>query len=235
MENGRTDRRQNALPRLDSQSVIRGAGLISRSLPVMADPYPAPPRPGEGEPIVFMDITVGGEPLGRMKFHLFSTTHPRTAENFRQLCTGEFRTPQHANGQKPLGYKSAKIHRVIKGFMLQGGDILHTSTPSLLGTGSISIYNSRPFADEPPFLPHAKAGLLSMANNGPNTNGCQFFVTFAPARHLDGKHVVFGQVADEESMGVVRKIEAVRTAGDGGRGLGERPVLDVRIAECGEM
>jgi len=115
--------------------------------------------------------------------------------------------------------------------MLQSGDFLNTTTPSLLGTGNTSIYNSRPFADEPPFLPHSKAGLLSMANSGPDTNGCQFFITCGPAPHLDGKHVVFGQVVDNdggESMGVVRKVEAVRTRE-------EKPVMDVRVAECGEM
>lgn len=112
--------------------------------------------------------------------------------------------------------------------MLQTGDFQHTTTPSLLGTGSTSIYNSRPFADEPPFLPHSKAGLLSMANSGPNTNGSQFFITCAPAPHLDGKHVVFGQVVDEEGLGVVRKVENVRV-------VNEKPVLDVRIGECGEM
>lgn len=115
--------------------------------------------------------------------------------------------------------------------MLQSGDFLHTTTPSLLGTGTTSIYNSRPFPDEPPFLPHSKAGLVSMANSGPNTNGSQFFITCAAAPHLDGKHVVFGQVVDNdggESMSVVRKIENVRTNQ-------EKPALDVRVGECGEM
>lgn len=115
--------------------------------------------------------------------------------------------------------------------MLQSGDFLHTTTPSLLGTGSTSIYNSRPFADEPPFLPHTKAGLLSMANSGSNTNGSQFFITTAEARHLDGKHVVFGQVVEwdgGEGMQVVRKIENVRVSQD-------RPAMDVKIGECGEL
>lgn len=112
--------------------------------------------------------------------------------------------------------------------MLQSGDFLHTTTPNLLGTGTTSIYNSRPFPDEPPFLSHSRPGLLSMANSGPNTNGCQFFITCAPANHLDGKHVVFGQVTDKQGMDVVRMIENVRCNG-------ERPVLDVRVAECGEM
>lgn len=117
----------------------------------------------------------------------------------------------------------------IKGFIIQSGDFQHTTTPSLLGTGTTSIYNNAAFADEPPFTPHSRAGLLSMANSGPNTNGCQFFVTCGEARHLDGKHVVFGQVVGEESLNVVRKIENVRTREEG------RPTVDVRVGECGEM
>ncbi|KAJ9655567.1 Peptidyl-prolyl cis-trans isomerase-like 1 [Neophaeococcomyces mojaviensis] len=199
----------------------------------MGTPLPPVPMPGEGEPIVFLDVTLGGESLGRIKIHLFSRTLPKTAENFRQFCTGEYKSPQ--NG-KPLGYKGCKFHRVVKSFILQSGDFLHTSTPSLLGTGNTSIYNSRPFSDESFLYTHSKPGLLSMANSGPNTNGCQFFITCAPAPHLDGKHVVFGQVIDDgESMQTVRKIENVRTAGADGRGVGEKPVQDVRISQCGEM
>ncbi|KAI9879171.1 MAG: Peptidyl-prolyl cis-trans isomerase H [Watsoniomyces obsoletus] len=182
------------------------------------------PKPGEGEPIVFFDVTLGGEPLGRIKFHLFANTVPRTAENFRQFCTGESKGP---NGL-PQGYKGSKFHRVLKGFMLQGGDFLNSD-----GTGSTSIYHGTAFADESFQHKHTVPGLLSMANSGPNTNGCQFFVTCAQTPHLDGKHVVFGQVA--EGMDVVRKIENVRTGGAGGRGPGEKPVQDVRIAMCGEM
>lgn len=110
--------------------------------------------------------------------------------------------------------------------MIQAGDFLNTTTPSLLGTGSTSIYHNAPFADESFLYAHAKPGLLSMANSGPDTNGCQFFVTCAAARGLDGKHVVFGQVVD--GMETVRMIENVRVNG-------ERPVVDVRIAECGEL
>ena len=112
--------------------------------------------------------------------------------------------------------------------MLQGGDFLNSD-----GTGSTSIYHGSSFADESFQHKHTQPGLLSMANSGPNTNGCQFFITFGPAPHLDGKHVVFGQVA--EGMDVVRKIEHARTAGPGGRGQGERPVQDIRIVMCGEM
>ncbi|KAK5368758.1 Peptidyl-prolyl cis-trans isomerase-like 1 [Exophiala xenobiotica] len=189
-----------------------------------ANPIPVP-KTGEGEPIVFFDITLGGESLGRIKMHLFANTVPKTAENFRQFCTGE----HNVNG-RPQGYKGSKFHRVIKNFMIQGGDFLHSD-----GTGSTSIYHNSSFPDENFTHKHTRPGLLSMANSGPNTNGCQFFITCAPTPFLDNKHVVFGQVADEESMNVVRMIENTRTAGPGGRGQGERPVLDVRVSECGEM
>lgn len=112
--------------------------------------------------------------------------------------------------------------------MVQGGDFLNSD-----GTGSTSIYQNHAFADENFTFKHTQPGLLSMANSGPNTNGCQFFITCAPTPFLDGKHVVFGQVSD--GMDIVQKIENVRTGGPGGRGQGERPVLDVRIAQCGEM
>jgi peptidyl-prolyl isomerase H (cyclophilin H) len=190
-------------------------------------------------------LTSTGEPLGRIKFHLFSNTVPKTAENFRQFCTGE------SKGTKglPQGYKGSKFHRVvstylfdgphhcltsyllpgqIKNFMLQGGDFLNAD-----GTGSTSIYHGAAFADESFQHKHDRPGLLSMANSGPNTNGCQFFITTVPTPHLDNKHVVFGQVA--EGMDVVTKVEHVRTGGAGGRGSGDRPVQDVRIAMCGEM
>jgi peptidyl-prolyl isomerase H (cyclophilin H) len=192
----------------------------------MAGLLPVPAPGATNEPIAFFDITLGGEPLGRIKFHLFSDTVPLTAENFRQFCTGEYKG---LNGL-PQGYKGSKFHRVIKGFMIQGGDFLNAD-----GTGSTSIYHGSSFKDENFTHKHTVPGLLSMANSGPNTNGCQFFVTTGKAPHLDGKHVVFGQVADKESMDVVRKIENVRTGGPGGRGQGDRPVQDVRIAECGEM
>ncbi|KJY01048.1 peptidyl-prolyl cis-trans isomerase H like protein [Zymoseptoria brevis] len=168
-------------------------------------------------PICFFDIALGGEPLGRIKFELFADVTPRTAENFRQFCTGETK----GTTGRPQGYKGSKFHRVIKNFMLQGGDFLNGD-----GTGSISIYGTRSFADENFERKHTEAGLLSMANSGKDSNGSQFFITCAPTPHLNGKHVVFGKVV--EGMDVVRKIENVRLRG-------EKPVSDVTVAQCGEM
>ena len=126
-----------------------------------------------GNPVVFMDITIGGAPAGRIRMELFKSQVPRTAENFRQLCTGE-----HRRNGAPVGYKGARFHRVIRDFMVQGGDIVKGD-----GTGRTCIYAGDRFDDEPQGLKlrHAGAGLLSMANSGPNTNACQFFFTCAAA------------------------------------------------------
>ncbi|CAG8451948.1 8796_t:CDS:2 [Ambispora leptoticha] len=171
-------------------------------------------------PIVFFDISIGGQPAGRMKMELFADVVPKTAENFRQLCTGEYRK----NGT-PQGYKGATFHRVIKDFMVQGGDFVKGD-----GTGLFSIYGEK-FADENFTLKHTGPGLLSMANAGPNTNGCQashlfFFITCAKCDFLDGKHVVFGKLID--GLLTLRKIENVST------GPGNRPKLPVVITECGQ-
>ena len=169
-----------------------------------------------GNPIVFLDISVGHQSQGRIKMELFADKCPKTAENFRQFCTGE-----HRRFNEPVGYKGSTFHRVIKDFMIQGGDFVKGD-----GTGITSIYGER-FNDEDLSSKHDGPGLLSMANTGPNTNGCQFFITCAAAPWLDGKHVVFGRVI--EGLRVVHLIENVPVDGK------SRPKIEVKISECGEM
>ncbi|KAF6774639.1 hypothetical protein AHF37_06714 [Paragonimus kellicotti] len=136
---------------------------------------------------------------------------------FRQFCTGEYR-----KDGVPTGYKGSSFHRIIKDFMVQGGDFVNGD-----GTGSSSIYGGVQFADENFRMKHSSPGMLSMANSGRDTNGCQFFITCAPCEFLDGKHVVFGQIVD--GMLVLKKIENVPT------GANNRPKVPVLISQCGEM
>ncbi|XP_022660834.1 peptidyl-prolyl cis-trans isomerase H-like [Varroa jacobsoni] len=168
-------------------------------------------------PVVFFDITIGTTEVGRMVIELFADVVPKTAENFRQFCTGEYR-----RDGVPQGYKGCSFHRVIKDFMIQGGDFVNND-----GTGLMSIYGGLKFADEKFALKHDAAGLLSMANSGKDTNGCQFFITCAKCDFLDGKHVVFGRVLD--GLLVMRKIENVPT------GANNKPKIPVVISQCGQM
>ena len=168
-------------------------------------------------PRVFFDITIGDKAAGRIVFELFADVVPKTAENFRALCTGEKGMGKQG---KALHYKGSRFHRVIQQFMCQGGDFTRGN-----GTGGESIYGEK-FADENFKLKHTTPGLLSMANAGPGTNGSQFFITTIVTDWLDGKHVVFGKVT--EGMDVVKKMEAAGSR-DG------KTSADVVIADCGEL
>lgn len=167
---------------------------------------------------VFFDISIGGAPAGRLTFNLYNDT-PITAENFRALCTGEKGVGKFG---KPLHYKGCVFHRVISQFMAQGGDFTAGN-----GTGGESIYGAK-FADENFKKKHTTRGQLSMANAGKNTNGSQFFITFGAFPHLDGKHVVFGELANTESLNVLDAIEAQGS----GTGATKTKVI---ISDCGQL
>ncbi|WIA37558.1 hypothetical protein OEZ86_014465 [Tetradesmus obliquus] len=168
-------------------------------------------------PKVFFDVTADAAPVGRIVMELRADVVPKTAENFRCLCTGEKGVGKSG---KPLHFKGSSFHRVITDFMCQGGDFTAGN-----GTGGESIYGAK-FADENFQLKHTGPGILSMANAGANTNGSQFFLCTVPTSWLDGKHVVFGQVV--EGMDVVKKVESY------GSGSG-RTSKKIVIADCGQL
>ncbi|KAJ8604853.1 hypothetical protein CTAYLR_001085 [Chrysophaeum taylorii] len=163
----------------------------------------------------FFDVSIDGDRVGRIVFELFNDTVPNTVENFRCLCTGE----------KVLSYKNSRFHRIIKDFMIQGGDITRGD-----GTGGASIFGEK-FDDEGFFDGHDRPGLLSMANRGKNSNNSQFFITTAACPHLDGKHVVFGRVVG--GMDVVRRIENVKT--DTRKFENDSPTLECTVVACGQL
>ena len=168
-------------------------------------------------PRVYFDVTIGDDAAGRIVFELHADVVPKTAENFRALCTGE---KGAGRSGKPLHYKGSTFHRVIPDFMCQGGDFTAGN-----GTGGESIYGAK-FADENFDTKHTEPGLLSMANAGPGTNGSQFFITTARTPWLDGKHVVFGRVTD--GMDVVRAMEAQGSQSG-------RTRQRIAIADCGQL
>ncbi|KAL1918895.1 uncharacterized protein VTP21DRAFT_2276 [Calcarisporiella thermophila] len=163
---------------------------------------------------VYFDIEQGDEKLGRITIGLYGKTVPLTAENFRYFA---------ASDEEGWSYKGSIFHRVIKDFMIQGGDFV-----SYDGNGIASIYDNKEFKDENFKLKHYRPGLLSMANDGPNTNAAQYFITAVPLSRLDGKHVVFGTVL--EGLDVVHTIEHTAT-----NKTNDRPLVDVVIVESGEL
>ncbi|KAI3891212.1 hypothetical protein MKW98_007517, partial [Papaver atlanticum] len=169
-------------------------------------------------PYVFLDVSVDGDPAERMVFELFHDVVPKTAENFRALCTGEKGIGPTTG--KPLHYKGSFFHRIIKGLMAQAGDFSKRD-----GSGGESIYGEK-FEDESFKLTHDGSGFLSMANDGPHKNGSQFLITFKAAHHLDGKHVVFGKLV--QGRETLKKIEHI-----GGSEKG-KPECTVKIVNCGE-
>ena len=212
------------IERVGSQSgkTSRPVTIVDCGMMGGAEKVRAPPAPpaavaagGGTRPRVFFDITIGGRPAGKVVFELRGDKVPKTAENFRALCTGE---KGKGRSGKALHFKGSKFHRIIPGFMCQGGDFTRGN-----GTGGESIYGGE-FKDENFKLKHTKPGLLSMANAGPNTNGSQFFITTEATPFLDGKHAVFGSVV--EGMEVVRAMERQGTEDGDTR-------AEVKIADCG--
>jgi cyclophilin family peptidyl-prolyl cis-trans isomerase len=163
------------------------------------------------EDLVYMDIGINNKHIGRIIIKLFSDVVPKTCNNFRTLC----------NNNKKLSYKRSPFHRIIKDFMIQGGDFTNEN-----GKGGMSIYGSK-FEDENFDIPHDQPYLLSMANSGPNTNGSQFFITTSETPHLDGKHVVFGIVVEgHEIVDELNNTETDRS---------DRPTKNIRIMDCGKI
>lgn len=165
-------------------------------------------------PVVFMDVQVGDQLLGRLQFELFQHLLPRTTRNFYELCTGD-----HLVDERPVGYKHSSFSKVVKGTYVLGGD---------LGPEPRSIYGGY-FEDENFEVSHAAEGILTMVNDGPNTNSSRFAILFAAAPWMDGQNVAFGRLYGANSLSVLRTLAHTPT------GAGGTPLVRVRVAECGEM
>lgn len=210
-----------AIEEYEISGIARGASLIRdcdcverrRAHPIMHKKRSSSKsRAALKLPHVFFELSAQDRRLGKIVMELRSDVVPKTAENFRKLCTGEF--------SRAYTYKGCIFHRIIPKFMCQSGDFINNN-----GTGGVSIYGSK-FEDENFKLKHTRAGTLSMANNGPNTNNSQFFITFDKTPWLDGNHVVFGSVI--KGMEIIEKIESFGTK-DG------MPTMQVVISNCGEI
>ncbi len=192
--------------------------MMTATVTATADDYKPHHPINPKNPQVYFDMKIGDKEAGRVVFELFDDTCPKTAKNFLELCVGA----KNKAGDK-IGYKGSVFHRVIPNFMCQGGDFTAGD-----GTGGESIYGEQ-FDDET-FAgkagKHFGAGTLSMANAGKNTNGSQFFICTAPTPHLDGKHVVFGQVV--KGYDVIQKIEAIGSRSG-------KTSAKVTIARCGKV
>jgi len=197
-------------------------GIYNEKTVTISKPEPASlnalPKFKSSNPQVYFDLMIGNVKdddyeIERVVFELFADV-PKTCENFRSLCTGD-------SGVKNAHYKGNKFHRVISGFMAQGGDTTNGN-----GTGGVSIYGEK-FDDEQIWYPHTHKGVLSMANAGANTNGSQFFICFASTPHLNNKHTIFGRVVQNYKF--IEKIENNKTA------PGDKPIRDVTIRDCGEL
>jgi len=213
-------------PKTDLDAALAKANhdSVKKALKSVVDAYPdalelvlTTLEDASRNPRVFFDISIAGKEAGRITFELFADVVPKTADNFRCLCTGE---KGIGKSGKPLHFKGSIFHRIIPEFMLQGGDFTNSD-----GTGGESIYGTK-FPDENFKLKHTHPGLLSMANAGKNTNGSQFFITTVKTSWLDGKHVVFGKVL--EGLPLVSKIEAL------GNQSG-KPKQVVKIVNCGQL
>eukprot|EP00826_Nyctotherus_ovalis_P012087 TRINITY_DN13156_c0_g4_i1.p1 TRINITY_DN13156_c0_g4~~TRINITY_DN13156_c0_g4_i1.p1 ORF type:complete len:400 (+),score=51.90 TRINITY_DN13156_c0_g4_i1:48-1202(+) len=171
-----------------------------------------------GNPVVFFDVAIDGVCKGALVMHLFANIVPKTVENFRHLCNGSFK---NSDG-KILHYKGTSINRIVTNFIFQVGDVVSDD-----GTGSDSIYGKH-FDDENFYLSHTSPGILSMANSGPNTNGCQFFVTLKKCTNLDGKYVVFGEI--------IQGFDLMEEIGSHGSRTSEgKPKAKIVISNCGQL